>query len=407
MNRLKRPPWIGPSLLLLLLVGYTWATWYSFTRRVPGGNDFLAHYTAWEAYLKQGVSPYSEQAALYTQQAIYGRPASGREDQNRLVYPFYSIIVHGPLVYIDYPVARAIYMTLLQAALFAGVVMTLHLVHWRPPSWLLAITLAWCVLYYPTARGVILGQFAIFGFFSLAGTLFLLRRHRDGSAGALLVLSTIKPTLVFLVIPFLLAWGMARRRWRFAAGFVGTLALLSLGSLIALPTWIGEWAYRIGRYDEYTVGQSPVRWLIHMIAPGLGREGEIAIPVLLVSGMLVTWWLATRPGKDVRFYWALGVTLVVSNLIVPRSATTNYVLLFVPILWMFAALDRGANWGRFVLLASMLISLVGLWWLHAVTVWGNAEHPIMFIPPLLIPGMALIFGHRWLVRDAEEAAVLP
>jgi len=407
MNRLERSHWIGLGLLLLLAVSYTWATWYSFARRVPGGNDFLAHYTAWEAYLKNGISPYSDEAALHTQQAIYGRPALGREDQNRMVYPFYSIILHGPFVYVDYSVARAIYMTLLQAALFSGVVMTLDLVHWRPPNWLLAITLAWSLLYYPTARGVILGQFAIFGFFSLAGTLFLLRRKRDVFAGALLVLSTIKPTLVFLVIPFLLAWGMARRRWHFVAGFLGTLAILTLGSLMALPTWVSEWVYRIGRYDEYTVGQSPVRLLARVVVPSLGQEGEIGILALLVTGMLVAWWLAIRPGGDIKFYWTLGVTLVVSNLIVPRSATTNYVLMCVPILWMFAALDRGSGCGRFVLLASMLISVVGLWWLHAVTVWGNAEHSIMFFPPLLIPGTALVFGYRWLVRDAEEAIVLP
>jgi hypothetical protein len=123
--------------------------------------------------------------------------------------------------------------------------------------------------------------------------------------------------------------------------------------------------------------------------------------------MLVTWWLAIRRGGDINFYWSLGVTLVVSNLIVPRSATTNYVLLFVPILWMFAALDRGFGWGRCGVLASMLISLAGLWWLHAVTVHGNAEHPIMFIPPLLIPGVALVSGYGWLIGDARKAAVLP
>lgn len=406
MKGLKRSQWIGLSLLLLLAVSYTWATWYSFTRRVAGGNDFLTHYAAWEAYLKDGVSPYSDQAGLYAQQAIYGRPALPGEDQNRLIYPFYSIILHGPFVYIDYAVARAIYMILLQAALFAGVVITLDLVHWRPPTWLLAIILAWSLFYYPAARGVILGQFAIFGFFSLAGTLFLLQRNRDVGAGALLVLSTIKPTLVFLVIPFLLAWGAVRRRWRFVAGFLATLAIFTLGSLIALPTWIGEWMYRLGRYDEYTVGQSPVGLLAHMAVPNIEWPGEIVLLALLVAGMLVAWWLSIRPGGDTKFYWALGVTLVVSNLIVPRSATTNYVLMLVLILWIFAALDRCPRWGRFVLLASMLISSVGLWWLHAATVRGNAEQPIMFIPDLLALGVVLVFGRSWLIQDTEEAMLL-
>ena len=88
MKGLKRSQWIGLGLLFLLAIGYTWATWHFFTRRVPGGNDFLAHYTAWEAYLEDGVSPYSDATALHTQLAIYGRPALPG-DQNRLTYPFY------------------------------------------------------------------------------------------------------------------------------------------------------------------------------------------------------------------------------------------------------------------------------------------------------------------------------
>ena len=121
------------GLILLILAVYTWATWAFFTRLQPGGNDFLAHYSAWEAYLKYGLNPYSDEAALVTQKAIYGRPALPGEDQNRLTYPFYSIFLHGPFVYLDYPVARAIYMVLLQIALFVGVALTLSLVHWHPP----------------------------------------------------------------------------------------------------------------------------------------------------------------------------------------------------------------------------------------------------------------------------------
>ena len=37
-------------------------------------------------------------------------------DQNLLVYPFYSVLVYGPFIFIEYTVARAMFMTLLQAA---------------------------------------------------------------------------------------------------------------------------------------------------------------------------------------------------------------------------------------------------------------------------------------------------
>ena len=106
------------------------------------------------------------------------------------------------------------------------------------------------------------------------------------------------------------------------------------------------------------------------------------------------------------FYWSLGITLVVSNLIVPRSATTNYVLMFVPTLWIFAVLERSFTWGKIAVWISMLVSFVGLWWLHFATVVGNQEQPIMFIPYPLILGLVLPVGRRWLQEDARRIGIV-
>ncbi len=392
--------WTGIFILLIMGAAYTWATWQYFTLRVPGGNDFLTHYAAWEAYLVHGLNPYSDEAALYTQQAIYGRPALPGEDQNRLAYPFYSILVHAPFLILDYPLARAAYMTLLQGALVIGLWICLDWLRWRPPAWMLAILLAWTLLFYPQARGIILGQFAIFGFLSLAGTLYFLNRGQDTAAGALLVLSTVKPTLVFLVVPFLLLWAAARRRWWFIGGFVGLLVLMVLGSTLILPTWIGDFLHRVNTYSGYTVGQSPVWLLTQEWLPGMGRPGEVALTGLLLLALVAFWVSAIRPSGEDHFGWVLGLTLLVSSLIVPRSATTNYVMLLVPLLWVFAALDRSFSWGRAAVLASMLISFVGLWWLHSATVVGNQEQAIMFIPLPLVLGVVWMAGRRWLEKDA-------
>jgi hypothetical protein len=124
------------------------------------------------------------------------------------------------------------------------------------------------------------------------------------------------------------------------------------------------------------------------------------ISLLLGLGMLFAWWLALRPNGDDWFHWTLGITLVVSNLVVPRSATTNYVLMLVTILWVFAALDRSPRWGRPVLLLSWLVSFASLWWLHFATVVGNQEQPIMFIPIPVVVGLVLLVGYGWLRRDA-------
>ena len=391
--------WSAIILILLVSVAYTWATWRYFTEPIPGGNDFLTHYAAWDAFFKLGVSPYSEEAALYTQQAIYGRPALTGEDQNRMVYPFYSILIHGPFVFLDYPLARAIYMTLLQAALFVGVVMALDLFQWSPAAWLSALLFIWSLLFYPEARGVILGQFAIFGFFSLIASLYFYKRGYDILGGVILVLSTIKPTLVFLIVPFLLVYALSQRRWRFVVGFIGALTLLTFGSLLVSPTWIMDWIFRITRYSDYTVGQSPVWLLTHNLLPALGGIGEAIIDLFLVAGMFFAWLRAIH-GADAEFNWALGVTLVISNLIVPRSATTNYVLMLIPTLWIFSILDQHLKWGKPILVVTMVISFAGLWWLHFATVAGNQEQPIMFFPFPLVLGLFLLLGRKWLLKNS-------
>ena len=111
---------IAAALLAVAVVAYTWATWQYFTKPVPGGNDFLARYTAFTAYFRLGLNPYSEAATLYTQQAIYGRAALPGEDLQRLTYPFYSVLVFGPFIVLDYAVARAIWMTLLHGLIVAA-----------------------------------------------------------------------------------------------------------------------------------------------------------------------------------------------------------------------------------------------------------------------------------------------
>lgn len=401
LMRTNRAILIAVVLLVLIAMVYTWAMWRYFTIPVPGGNDFLAHYSVWDIFLERSVSPYSDEAALYTQNLIRGRPAEPGEDQNRLTYPFYSILIHGPFTLFDYPLARAIYMTLIQAAIILGVALTIRLFSWRLPFWMIGVLLPWSILHYPEARSIILGQFAPLGFLSLIGALYLLQKKRDLWAGIVLVVFTMKPTLIFLIIPFLLLWAAARKRWKFILGFFCAIVFLTTASLLVLPTWIGEWLSRIAAYSEYTVGQSPIWLLSHEYLPGLGSTGEVVITVLILLNLIFLWVWALRKKDDGSIYWIVGMTLLISNIIVPRSATTNYVMLLIPTLSLFAAIDRNIVGGRAFVLIIMGISLVGHWWLHVATVVGNQEQPILFLPIPIALSLGLIMGKSLIIKDSK------
>ena len=97
------------------------------------------------------------------------------------------------------------------------------------------------------------------------------------------------------------------------------------------------------------------------------------------------------------------MTLIVTNLVALRTATTNYVVLLMPTFIVFKTLEkRFQRRGAMLIALIELLLLVGFWLLFAVTVAGNYEHPIMYLP--LPIGLWLIFvsGKSHLTRLTVE-----
>ena len=110
----------------------------------------------------------------------------------------------------------------------------------------------------------------------------------------------MRPTAVFLFVPFLLFYTVARRRWRVCVSFLAAMAVLLLGGFVFLPNWLSDWVYRMSRYPSYTVGESPI-WLLTHKATSLGSGWEIVVTLAAVGLMGVAWWLAVRGLKARRF----------------------------------------------------------------------------------------------------------
>ncbi len=161
-------PQRGPILLILLilvviasLVGLTWAN-YQFSLNNPGGNDFLARWMGARYWVMDGISPYDEQVSLASQEVIYGHPAdiSQGEDKNHFVYPLYSMIFFAPFGPLEYNLARALWMTLVEVSLFLLAIVSLRLVEWQVPAYKAVVLIIFTLLWYHGVRNVILGQFA-------------------------------------------------------------------------------------------------------------------------------------------------------------------------------------------------------------------------------------------------------
>ncbi len=395
----KTPEWLPLVLVVLILAAVIGLTIfnYRFSVQNPGGNDFLARWMGARMWLKEGISPYDEQVSLSTQEMIYGHPADPAqgEDLNHFVYPLYSMIFFAPFGLMEFNPARALWMTVLEISLVFLVFVSIQATGWRTSPLKTTLLVLFSLLWYHGIRTLILGQFAGINALLITLVLLLIQKKQDVPAGILLALSTSKPQMAVLLVPFVLLWAFSTGRRGIISGTLITLAVLMIASFALVPNWFLAMIQQISEYPSYTTYthiDSPLSFIADLM-PGIRATLNGVLHLLAGLYLLVEWVLAW--GKDQRhFLWTAAMTMVVTNLIAYRTATTNYMML-LPVLFLifrvweyrWKSLGSGAVW------ITLLTFILGLWALFITTVQGNQEAPIMYLP---LPFFCLI--GLWWVR---------
>lgn len=399
VNSLNR--WRILLLLLvapLILAGLTYAN-YQFSLQAPGGNDFLPRYLGSRAFLLEGTSPYDPSVSQEAQRSIYGRLANpdAGEDVAHFVYPMPVILFVGPFSLLPYPLARALWMTLLQICLPVLFVLGIQISRWRPGPIFTALTLLFSVLWYFGFRAMILGQFAVIEAVLIAAGLLLIQRQMDFWAGLVLALSIIKPQVSFLLFPLILLWGYSRRRWTLLASMLVFPVILVGGFMLVLVDWPLQWVYQVLDYPNYTYPGSPVSIIINWFP--FGSPLLTSAVSLLLIGYLLWLWYRSYNRDDPVFQWTAAVTLLITQLISPRTATTNFLVLVPGLMLVFGVVsDRWQQAKNLIIGLSMVLLLAAPWLLFLATIMGDREHPIMHIPFPLLLLAALWWVRWWLVR---------
>ncbi len=379
--------WARREIVLLILAGLlafaaiVWGIYTFKSRPYPGANDFFSRYAGARSFWIEGLDPYGEEASQAIQIGIYGRPAREDEDPGYYAYPMYTTLLLAPLTPLPYAWAEAIWLALLIALQIGALALLIDVFDWRPGPSLLGLSVLWAIFFYPAARGILLGQPGLVVYFLEVLALWALVRRRDTLAGVVLAISTIKPQMGFLFVPFLLLWGLRERRWQLVGAFTLVWAGLMAWSFIVLPGWFGKWWEQLARYPSYTAIGSPLWVLTRLYLPFLGAPGEIAIGGALLALTLWAWWQVIVQRRAVEFGWTVALTLTVTHLIAVRTATPHFVVFNVPLFFYFATLttaDRRRGPGVVALTQVVLIS--GLWVLFLLTLQGKFEHPAMYLP---------------------------
>lgn len=385
-------------LTLAVLIGLGFAN-YQFALSSPGGNDFLARWVGAHYWVVKGVNPYDPQVSLAAQEMIYGRladPDKG-EDIAHFVYPLTAMIFFAPFGLLPYPIARAVWMTLLEISLPLLVLIGVELARWKPSRKLLAFLMIFSVVWYHGFRSVIVGQFAVIEALLMAAVLLSIQRRQDSLAGILLALSIAKPQMSVLLIPFVLLWAARSRRWELIMWTLGTMTTLVVVSLALINDWPLLWLRQLVEYSDYTFNPTPVSILAGFI-PVASRALTYGLTTLLLVYLLWEWVQAMGKG-DRWFQWTSALTIVLTNLIPLRTATTHYVVLLPALCLIFCAWDE--RWGKkgiVLIIFSLSVILIGLWALFMISVEGAIENEIMYLPLPILSLLGLWWSRWWIVR---------
>ncbi len=391
--------WSTSIVLLLALLLYgalAFGIYNGLTRNALGANDFYSRWMGARALFLNGQNPYSDAVTREIQIGMYGRLARPDEDQVAFAYPLYAAYIAAPLVWFSYAIAQALWMALLIMGVVAGALALARVNRSALSPIALAVIVLGALFFYPSVRGIFLGQYALFSFACVALAGLGIATNHATTAGILLALASVKPQPVIFLLPVILFWA-----WWNGERRVVWSALLTLGGLIGssfllAPTWFTDFLNGLRNYSQYAPVGPPLETFFKLILPG--SLAPVFFPVcsaLLVGGMLWLVW-RNRAQRWHEFQFTLGVVAVVTTLIAGRIGTPDQVLLLF--FWMAAFAAWGSQKKIFPIAVCVLILLVAPWFAFLNLLQGNQE---AIVVTTLLPMFTLVISFG-MVFDALQ-----
>jgi hypothetical protein len=399
-NRNNNIKYAVVMILIIIIIGVLTLVNFQFSKQNPGGNDFLARWNGAHEWLIHGNNPYTYQVSEVAQKMIYGRTAnpSNGEDVAHFVYPIYSMLFFAPFALMDYTLARAVWITVLEVAMVALTFISLRLSGWKIKAISLAGILIFSILWYCSVRTIILGQFSGINALLILISLLCIKSEHDQVAGVLLALSTSKPQMSYLLIIFVIFWAIRSSRHRIWVSFFVAMIIMSVVGWLLLPGWPIGWIQQLMNYPGYTDRIGSIVSIIAGVTPGIKDQLSTGLLIVFYAYMVFE-WLRTRGNDIPTFLWTAYITLVITNFVAYRTATPHYVALLAPIFLVSKVVgDRWGTFGKWVSGATYLLLFAGLWVLFILTIKGNDEQAIMYIPVPVITLIGLWWTRWWAIR---------
>ncbi|MBZ5654731.1 MAG: DUF2029 domain-containing protein [Acidobacteriia bacterium] len=340
----------------------------------PRGNlsDLYPRWLGARELLLHGRDPYGPAVTREIQQGYYGRALDPTRpgdptDQQGFTYPPYVAFYLAPTIHLPFEIVRRGFFWVLLGLTVATVPLWLRVLSWQLPLWAQLTIVILTIGSLPVMQGLKLQQMTLFVVALLAIAIAFLVSDRPIAAGIVLALATIKPQLVWFLLLWLIMWTLAdwRRRYRWAASFLLTMAVLFTASEWVLPHWIPRFLQAVREYRHYTDAVSvldklvpaPWGWLPRILA------GAAAVHV----GWKNRWCAEEGP----TFAATASLVLAVTVIIIPSYALYNQVMLLPALLILVRARHQIWIRNRLSRVVESVVAILLLWpWLASLVLAG-------------------------------------
>jgi len=358
------------------------------------GADFTAFYTGWRIVLEgHGSQLYDPIVQAEVQRRILG----GQTYEGGLaafVNPPHMVLPYTPLGLLPLDAAYLAW-TGIQALLLAAIVgMLLRGVarHWTRVE---RFGLVAAFVAFPSlAMGFYQGAFALVLVAGVTGTLVGMDGGRDGRAGGMLALASVKPQGMFGMAMAVL---LSRRPAALAALAVWGLGLVAVATAVLGPAIWGSYLRFLGTYassfDRLSANPSVMWNLRGTLALLLGRDNAAAVDGLAYAGFAVgvvaiAWlWRRGWPRRgdshaDRDTTLRVALTIILTLLLSPHLNPHDDTLAAIAVALLYGAM-RGTTGGRIVGIGAMLAP-VAILLVNGITADAPTTLPVRLPTVLLV-----------------------
>ncbi len=342
------PPWLLIGLLIfLVLIGLIFLWNISSTTNL-GEEDFIVYWSATHL-LESGLNPYDPELMRSAQSAQLPMRLG---DTPMAWNPPPLFVFLLPLAWLPFSIAKFAWLLINIALIVAACLILARLYFPTADSGVVVVYLLFAFSLPQVVTGIFIGQVTFLVFFGLVACLMLIKKEQWFWAGAVLILTTIKPHLVILSVIYLLFYMAQRRK------YLGWVGLIVAGVACALVLFIFRSSWIQDLMGELKI--SPVHWLTPTIGGLLSYFGMSDIARYLIVLLL------PLPFILLRYQAAIKLELAVALLTLITVPTTFFgwsfdqTILLIPIAqvfgWLSLSKDKTTNaWFVFAIVLGLAV----------------------------------------------------